>query len=207
MTTYYAVMATTSRRTGRRPGPESTKGEILNVARRLFSERGFRGTTIRGIAEQAGVDPALIHRHFGSKDALFAAAVALPEDGEAAVLDALRSDAAQLGERLSRAYLQLWEDPATRDQMSIGTRTALADAEQMKRFQNSVRMVLRQLEPSMLPGAPEPARFTAAMTQLFGVASGRHITQLAPLQGLTFEDLIAIVGPAIQTTLFPGSAS
>lgn len=197
-------MARTGRRTGRRPGSEPAKREILKVARRLFAERGFRGTTIRGIAEGAGVDPALIHRHFGSKYALFAAAVALPEHGESAVLDALRGNAAQLGERLSRAYLQLWEDPATRDQMSIVTRTALADSEQMTRLRGSFGVVLRQLvEPSMLPGAPEPARFAAAMTQLFGVASGRHITRLPVLRDLAFDDLVAIVAPAIETTLFP----
>ena len=65
-------------RTGRRPGGEDTKGSILAAARAEFGAKGYHPATIRGIAAGAGVDPALIHHYFGSKDDLFAASIDLP---------------------------------------------------------------------------------------------------------------------------------
>lgn len=46
---------------------------IRDAAIDLFGERGFRGTSLKAIAEEAGVSQALIVHHFGSKDGLRAA--------------------------------------------------------------------------------------------------------------------------------------
>ncbi len=45
--------------------------QILDVATGLFAQQGFRGTTTKLIAEQAGVTEALIFRHFPSKEELY----------------------------------------------------------------------------------------------------------------------------------------
>jgi AcrR family transcriptional regulator len=55
-----------------------TAQRILDAARQEFATRGFDGATIRGIAGTAGVDASLVMQHFGSKAALFNAAVQLP---------------------------------------------------------------------------------------------------------------------------------
>ena len=47
-------------RTGRRPGAGGTREKILAAARFQFSEAGYEGATIRDIAGEAGVDPALV---------------------------------------------------------------------------------------------------------------------------------------------------
>ncbi len=52
-----------------------TKEQILNVAERQFGEKGFAGTTLRGVIREAGVNIAAVHYHFGSKEELFIAAV------------------------------------------------------------------------------------------------------------------------------------
>ena len=52
------------RRTGRRPGDSGTRRAIIEAARSKFAERGFEGATIRVIAQEAKVDPALIHHFF-----------------------------------------------------------------------------------------------------------------------------------------------
>jgi AcrR family transcriptional regulator len=57
-----------------------TAQRILDAARQEFATRGFDGATIRGIAAAAGVDASLVMQHFGSKGALFNAAVQLPAD-------------------------------------------------------------------------------------------------------------------------------
>ena len=65
-------------RTGRRGGDSGTREAILDAARKRFAAHGYAGATIRRIAADAGVDPALVHHFFGTKERLFAAAVRLP---------------------------------------------------------------------------------------------------------------------------------
>lgn len=56
-------------------GPRRTSQErrrqIIAVATDLFSQKGFRGTTTKEIAERAGVSEAIIFRHFSTKRALY----------------------------------------------------------------------------------------------------------------------------------------
>ena len=54
-------MSGVSRVRGRRPGGPDTRGQILDAARKSFADKGFGGTTIRAVAGEAGVDPALVH--------------------------------------------------------------------------------------------------------------------------------------------------
>jgi AcrR family transcriptional regulator len=49
--------------------------QIAQVAMRLFSERGFRGTTTKEIAQAAGVSEAIIFRHFATKEELYTAII------------------------------------------------------------------------------------------------------------------------------------
>ncbi|CAM5671976.1 hypothetical protein STENM36S_07631 [Streptomyces tendae] len=72
---HHAAGAT--RRRGRPPRTESadTRDRILTTAREEFSERGYDKTSVRGIAKAAGVDPALVHHYFGTKEQVFEAAI------------------------------------------------------------------------------------------------------------------------------------
>ncbi|HEY8527673.1 MAG TPA: helix-turn-helix domain-containing protein [Acidimicrobiales bacterium] len=66
-------------RTRRRLTAEARKSSILKAARRAFTETGdMNGTTIRVIAERAGISEGVIYRHFESKDQLFFEAVVEP---------------------------------------------------------------------------------------------------------------------------------
>src|SRR5215213_9359869 len=105
------------RRGGRRPGESGTRNAILSAARVGFASQGYAGTTIRGVASAAGVDPALVNHFYGSKDGLFAASLALPADLPERLLGALEGPAEGVGERLVRFYLGLWEDPVTAGQL------------------------------------------------------------------------------------------
>lgn len=58
-------------RKGGRPRSAATPDAIRGAATRLFSEQGFSRTSVRDIAALAGVDAALVIRHFNSKEALF----------------------------------------------------------------------------------------------------------------------------------------
>jgi len=50
---------------------EERRLQILKVAVRLFSQKGFRGTTTKEIANEAGVSEAMVFRHFANKDELY----------------------------------------------------------------------------------------------------------------------------------------
>src|ERR687885_1583788 len=117
---YSAGMAT--RTGGRRPGSTATKDAILDAARELFGARGYDGTTIRGIATQAGVDPALVHHFFGSKDDLFLTVLEVPETVLKGVPGLIQKDLGHAGEHLARFYLDLYESPETRAAMLTAIR-------------------------------------------------------------------------------------
>ncbi len=68
---------------GRRPGHRDTRSEIVDAARAAFTERGYEGASLRGIARDASVDPSLVHHYFDGKAALFVAALDLPADPRA----------------------------------------------------------------------------------------------------------------------------
>src|SRR3989442_254727 len=100
-------------RTGRRPGNQDTREAILAAAREVFAERGFDGASIRAIATSAGVDPALVHHYFGTKDELFLATVEAPLDPAKLITPILDGDPAELPERLLRVFLSVWDNPVT----------------------------------------------------------------------------------------------
>src|ERR1700722_19015743 len=65
---------------GRRPGNVDTKSEIVEAAKRVFAAKGYDGASLRAVAREAEVDPALVHHYFDGKASLFVAAMALPFD-------------------------------------------------------------------------------------------------------------------------------
>src|SRR4051812_41731360 len=58
--------------TRREQQARQTQGEILQAARRLFAERGYTRTTVRDVAESAGVSAQTVYDSIGSKPALVA---------------------------------------------------------------------------------------------------------------------------------------
>ncbi|HSJ43302.1 MAG TPA: TetR family transcriptional regulator [Euzebyales bacterium] len=96
-------------RTGRRPGATDTRGEILDAARRQFTDNGFTGATIRGIAADAEVDPALVHHFFGSKSDLFVAALDIPVDPASILAGLVDQGTDRLGERIVETMLTVWD--------------------------------------------------------------------------------------------------
>jgi len=56
---------------GGRMAGEERRQQIVRVAMRLFSQRGFSGTTTKEIAREAGVSEAMVFKHFATKEELF----------------------------------------------------------------------------------------------------------------------------------------
>ena len=84
------AQAAKEKRSRGRPACSAIAGSdaLLKSARRAFAKRGFESTSVREIARDSGVDPALISHHFGSKEALWIAVVEQIAQHAAPMIDA-----------------------------------------------------------------------------------------------------------------------
>ena len=112
-------------RAGRRPGGPDTRGEILAAARVEFSDRAFDGASIRSIAARAGVDPALVHHYFGTKEQLFLAALDIPFVPSEVAAQIVSGPIDTVGERAVRTFLLTWGDPVKRAPILALLRSAM----------------------------------------------------------------------------------
>ncbi|MEU7422551.1 TetR family transcriptional regulator [Streptomyces sp. NPDC048362] len=191
----------TARRRGRPPRAESadTRDRILTAAREEFSERGYDKASVRGIAKAAGVDSALVHHYFGTKEQVFAAAL---EVAFAPALDAPNALADGpldgVGERLTRFILGVWENPTTRTPLLAILRSAVHNETAAAVFRRLVAdQLLRRVAAQVdLPDAELRAELAAA--QLVGTAMLRYVIRLEPLASADLERIIARVAPVVQ---------
>ncbi|MBL7502712.1 TetR family transcriptional regulator [Frankia sp. CNm7] len=189
------------RRVGRRPGQPETRAEILRAARALFAERGFAGTSIRSVATGAGVDPALVHHYFGSKEGLFRAAMEMPIQPEELVKEIFAAGVEQAPERLVRTFLRVWDDPETGPAMVSFLRTALARQESTSLLREFLTATVVRTAASRLLGGVDPAeaalRIELVASQMIGLAVGRRVLAVEPLASMPADALAAAVTPTI----------
>ncbi|MBO4258499.1 TetR/AcrR family transcriptional regulator [Streptomyces griseorubiginosus] len=192
---------TASRRRGRRPRTESadTRDRILTVAREEFSERGYDKTSVRGIAKAAGVDSALVHHYFGTKEQVFAAAI------EVAFAPALHAPEALadgpldgVGERLTRFIFGVWENPTTRTPLLAILRSAVNNETAAAVFRRLVASQLLRRVAAQLDAPDAELRAELAAAQLVGCAMMRYVIKLEPLASADMEQVIARVAPVVQ---------
>ena len=187
-------------RPGRRPGPSSTRSEILAAARTRFAARGYHATTVRDIAADAAVNAALVHHYFGSKEQVFAAALNVPLN-PADIVTRLRDGGprAQLGERVVRFFSRTWRDPVTGQPLQALLRNAAATeqgATMMRQFVEDVMLPRVATELGISPG-----RAAGAFSQLIGFAMAATILQVEPLASASEDELVALLAPSVQRYL------
>ncbi len=190
-------------RTGRRPGKQDTRDAILTAAREAFAERGFDQTSIRTIAAGAGVDPALVHHYFGTKEQLFLATVAIPVDPAELVPQVVAGGIAELPERLVRTFVSTWDHPVTGAAGVALLRSSLQhdwSSRLLRDFLTTqiLRRVLSQLD---LDPAEAPLRGALIASQMAGLAFTRYLLKLEPLASAPVDTLVAMVAPNIRRYL------
>jgi AcrR family transcriptional regulator len=184
-------------RAGRRPGPTRTKEAILGAARAQFAQRGYAATTVRSVAAGAGVNPALVHHHFGRKEELFLAALALPVN-PAEVIGQLLAEGPreEFGDRLARYFVGAWRDPVIGLALQAVLRRAVSDEDSAALLRNLAENVLLDRAASLL-GVPK-LRIAAAMSHLVGLALAATILRIEPLASASADELAGLIGPAIR---------
>jgi AcrR family transcriptional regulator len=197
-----SLSAVPSRRSGRRPGNPDTRDVVLAAARAAFAERGFDGATIRGIAADAGVDPALVHHYFGNKDKLFLAAVEAPADPGDLLPEVLAAPRDELGSAVVRLLLKVWDGPMQPAGLAL-VRSAIGNewtAKLLREF--LVSRVLRKVV-STLGYDPDvrAARASLVASQLIGLVMTRYVLRLEPLASASHDSIVAAIGPTVQRYL------
>jgi AcrR family transcriptional regulator len=180
---------------GRRRSAEQTRATILTAARERFAADGYERATIRSIAADAAIDPALVIRYYGSKEKLFAAAaefdLGLPD------LSTLPRD--RLGVLLAEHFLERWESDDTLMALLRAGVTNEAAADRLRQiFAAQLGPAIAQLTGDG-PGAATRAGLVA--TQTLGLALCRFVLPITPVALMPRETLVAWIAPTIQRYL------
>jgi len=193
--------APSSRRAGRRPGGPDTRGAVLAAARAEFAAHGYEKASMRGIARVAGVDPALLHHYFGSKDRLFLAVLDFPVDPRVVVEQIVAGERDQVGERIARFVLTLWDDQGVRDRLLAVLRGAAGSGEVAAILRGFMvgELVARVAEGLHVP-QPE-LRVELVLSQIVGLAMTRYVIALEPVASASAEELVPLLAPTIQRYL------
>lgn len=187
-----------SPRSGRRPGSTDTRDIVLAAARAAFASAGYDATSLRGIARQAGVDPALVIHYFSSKERLFATVMQLPDSlfDRVASLDA--EPTTDLGQRVMRLFLSVWEDPAGGQAMTALIRSAVSHDQAATTLRGFMVEVLLGPLAATLDVPDRQLRAGLVASQLVGLAMLRYVVHLEPLCSAGTETLVSWLAPTVQ---------
>ena len=189
------------RRVGRRPGAVDTRAVVLAAARSEFAAHGYEKASMRGIARAAGVDAALLHHYFGSKDRLFLAVLDFPVDPRTVVEQIVAGERSQVGERIARFVLTLWEDQGVRERLLALLRSAAGSAEVAAMFRGFlVGELVGRIAAELDVPQPE-LRVELVVSQIVGLAMARYVIAAEPIASAPVEDLLPLLAPTIQRYL------
>ena len=183
---------------GQRPGTD-TRAVILEAALEQFAGAGYDRTTIRSVARQADVDPALIHHYFGTKHGLLEACIQIPD--EAASLIASLDPAGLSATEFVTNALAIWSVPAMRKRLTALLRVSIASPEAQKLYTDLVRSQLIAPTASRLSGPDAELRATLAASHAIGIALARYVFELDPLVSADDAKLARLAGRALDAYL------
>ena len=201
--------------------PQQAAGAVLQAARAAFAARGYTQTTVKSVAAAAGVAPGVVTSLYRNKERLFAAALRLPFDPAQAVPELIAPGLDGMGDRLVKLMLTLMGDEQVRSDMRrilnaggaanlsmSAARTVMPVDDQV--VVEQLRIISEYLSSTVVDrvvaalGVPD-ARMRAAVisSYLVGIATTKYILRLEPLASATDDEVVAMVGPAVQALLDP----
>ncbi len=189
------------RRPGRPAGNSDTRDRILASARELFARNGIGNTSIRAVAAAAGVDSALVHHYFGTKEKLFGAAARIPID-PMEVIGPLRDvPVEELGYQIPSKLLPLWDSELGAGLMAT-LRSIIAGSE-VNLFRTFIQDVIAVEVGSRVDDPPGSGkiRIQFVASQLIGVVMARYILELEPFASLPAEQVARTIAPNLQRYL------
>jgi AcrR family transcriptional regulator len=174
---------------------DATRAAILTAARERFAADGYERATIRAIAADAGIDPAMVMRYYGNKEKLFAAAAAF----DLRLPDPTTIPRDEIGARMVSHFLDRWESD---DTLMALLRAAVTNESAAERARD---IFATQIAPAVAAVAPDPAeigtRSGLVATQILGAALARYVLRLPPVTAMERAELVRWLGPTIQRYL------
>lgn len=173
----------------------------MTAARSEFQSRGFDKATIRGIAAEAGVDPALVHHYYGSKQDLFIAVMQLPPEVPKLLLKVIAGDPDTAGERLARFFFSVWDRPDTVSPFLSLLRSAVSNEQAAAMLREFITDMMVRPVTDQLAIDHAPIRAPLAASQMVGIAMLRYLIGIEPMKSASVDELVAIIAPTLQRYL------
>jgi AcrR family transcriptional regulator len=193
--------STGRKRPGRPAGSSDTRERILANARMLFARNGISNTSIRAVAAAAGVDSALVHHYFGTKEKLFAAAVRIPIDPMDVIGPLREVPVEELGYTLPSLLLPLYDSELGAG--IIATLRSILAGSEVNLFRTFLQDVIAVEVGSRVDNPPGSGivRIQFVASQLVGVIMARYILELEPFRSLPVEQIVDTIAPTLQRYL------
>ncbi len=150
---------------------------------------------MRAVAREAGVDAALVHHYFDSKDELFIESMALPVDPRQVAATMLAGPREELGRRIVSTFLGVWESPDGQQRMKAIMRSIVTSDDVARQMREGItQMIIGPVAGAI--GAPDARlRVSLVATQLVGLALTRYLVELEPVASAPIADLDRPDGP------------
>lgn len=185
-------------RTGRRVGDSDTKSRILTAARAAFAAHGYRAT-IRQVAADADVDPALVLHYFGSKESLYLASIQMPIDPRAFRMAIRDGPHDELGRRLTEFFFSVWERPEARQPILAILRGAISGHDSgVTAFREFLGSNLLPVVAAETTDEEDRLLVELAIAQLVGIAVMRYVVELEPIARAPISQVIDLISPRVQ---------
>jgi len=164
---------------------------------------GYDGARMRGIAGRAGVDAALVHHYFGTKERLFAAAMQLPINPSVMVPEILAGPRDEVGERVVRLVLRIWGDEAGRGALRTMLGSAMTNEAAATMLRQFVGRALLARVAAELEVPDAALRVGLVGSHVVGLAILRYVLKVEPLASASEEEIVRLMAPTIQRYLTP----
>ncbi|MBV8930072.1 MAG: TetR family transcriptional regulator [Mycobacteriaceae bacterium] len=186
------------RRPGRPAGISDTRDRILASARDLFARNGIDKTSIRAVATAAGVDPALVHHYYGTKQQLFAAAIHIPIDPMQVIGPLRQTPVENIGYTLPSILLPLWDSEMGKG--FIAELRSLLAGNEISLLRSFLQEVITaEVGPRVdNPPGSGAIRIQFVASQLVGIVMARYILELEPFRSLPPDQIAQTVAPNLQ---------
>ncbi len=177
-----------------------SRDAVLSAAKERFATEGYEKTTLRAIARDAHVDPSMVLYLFGSKEELFRESLRLIIDPEVlvAALTGATDDEPDIGTRMVRTYLRIWETPDTAATVRAMLQSATSNSHAHDAFRGFMQNYVLTAVSGVLGGGEQARlRATLAASQLVGTALLRYVIEVPPLATLPVEEVVALIAPTV----------